>query len=101
MHWWAQLRGLRGAMVSVVGGDVYALVALGSSPVGKEWSWSYRAIICGRLSVFLQLGGGGSGGLCGRVEDVLYRKRCAKYPMPPKGSTVKGRRAKVTTKLKE
>jgi hypothetical protein len=40
MHWWPQLRKLRGIVVSVVGGGVYALVALGSSPVGKEWSWS-------------------------------------------------------------
>jgi hypothetical protein len=30
----------KGAVVSVVGGGVYALVALGRSPVGKEWSWS-------------------------------------------------------------
>jgi hypothetical protein len=29
MHWWAQLRGLRGVVVTVVGGGVYALVALG------------------------------------------------------------------------
>jgi hypothetical protein len=36
MHWWAQLRGLKGVMVSVVGGGVYALVALGRSPVGKD-----------------------------------------------------------------
>jgi hypothetical protein len=78
MNWWAQLRGLRGVMVSVVGGGVYALVALGRSPVGREWSWSYRAIICGRLSVFLQVGGGDSGGLCGSVEDVTYKKQCAK-----------------------
>jgi hypothetical protein len=49
--------------------------------------------MCGRLSVLLQLGGGGAGGLCGRVEDVPYRNRCAKYSMPPKGSTVNGRRA--------
>jgi hypothetical protein len=28
MHWWTQLRGLRGVMVSVMGGGVYALVAL-------------------------------------------------------------------------
>jgi hypothetical protein len=34
--------------------------------------------MCGRLSAFLQLDGGGSGGLRGRVEDVPYRKRCAK-----------------------
>jgi hypothetical protein len=78
MHWWAQLRGLRGVVFGAVGGGVYALVALGSSPVGSEWSWSYSAIMCGRLSVLLQLGGGGSGGLCGRVDDVPYRNRCAK-----------------------
>jgi hypothetical protein len=40
MHRWAQLRGLRGVVLGVVGGGVYALVALGRSPVGKEWSWS-------------------------------------------------------------
>jgi hypothetical protein len=43
MHWWARLRGLRGlrgVVVSAVGGGVYAFVALGSSPVGKEGSWS-------------------------------------------------------------
>ena len=98
MHWWAQLRGLMGVVVSAVGGGVYALVALGSSPVGKEGSWSYRAVMCGRLKVLLQLGGGGSGGLCGRVVDVPYRKRCAKYPMPPKGSTVNGMRAMLLSR---
>jgi poly(A) polymerase Pap1 len=36
MHWWAQLRGLRGVVFGAVGGGVYALVALGSSPVGSE-----------------------------------------------------------------
>jgi hypothetical protein len=38
MHWWAQLRGLRVVVVSAVGGGVYAFVALGRSPVGKEGS---------------------------------------------------------------
>jgi hypothetical protein len=33
-------KGTQGVVLSVVGGGVYALVALGRSPVGKEGSWS-------------------------------------------------------------
>jgi hypothetical protein len=48
---------------------------------GVQWvrrEVGHRGQSCVGGCLFLQLGGGGSGGLCGRVEDVPSRKWCAK-----------------------